>query len=136
MSLVAKNKAKYRLLDYTERGDDERLGLPSGDERVPLIDVLHRTLWIMENRPTDLPKFLLDAQPNREQMRLVAQALAGPALRGGELSDVSPNAELAALGKLTANWRSVVEDATMTRAERDDKRTGQKRFTLDEDQQR
>jgi len=41
----------------------------------------------------------------------VAQALAGPTLKGGELADVSPGGELAALAKLTANWRSVVEDA-------------------------
>lgn len=44
-------------------------------------------------------------------MRLAAQALAGPALKGGELPDVSAGGELAALAKLTANWRSVVEDA-------------------------
>ena len=43
-------------------------------------------------------------------MRLVAQALAGPALKGGELGEVATGTELAALTKLTANWRSVVED--------------------------
>ena len=50
------------------------------------------------------------ARPNTEQMRLVAQALAGPALKGGELGEVATGTELAALTKLTANWRSVVED--------------------------
>ncbi len=64
----------------------------------------------MENRPGKLAEFLREAQPNREQMRLVAQALAGPALKGGELADVSPSGEMAALAKLTANWRSVIED--------------------------
>ena len=59
-------------------------------------------------------------------MRLVAQALAGPALKGGELSDVSPSAELSALAKLTANWRSLVDEAAMTPAERDERRAGQK----------
>jgi hypothetical protein len=59
-------------------------------------------------------------------MRLVAQALAGPALKGGELSDVSPNVELSALSKLTANWRSLVEEAAMTLAERGERTTGQK----------
>lgn len=54
---------------------------------------------------------------NREQMRLVAQALTGPALKGGELKTVSPSAELAALTRLTANWRSVIEDATLTSRE-------------------
>ena len=110
-ALVEKKKGKYRLFDYTERGDDEKLGMPNDDgQPVPLIDALHRTLWLMENRPASLAEFLREAEPNREQMRLVAQALAGPALKGGELADVSPSGEMAALAKLTANWRSVVED--------------------------
>ena len=79
----------------------------------------------MENQPGELPGFLKEAQPNLEQMRLVAQALAGPALKGGELGNVSPSAELAALAKLTANWRSVIEDATITAQGREDARTGQ-----------
>jgi hypothetical protein len=36
---------------------------------------------------------------------------------------VSPSAEQAALAKLTANWRSVIEDAVTTTAERQAKRT-------------
>jgi putative DNA methylase len=65
----------------------------------------------MENHPRELTQFLRDSGVNREQMRLVAQALAGPALKGGELGAVSTGNELAALATLTANWRSVVEDA-------------------------
>jgi putative DNA methylase len=114
-ALVAKNKAKYRLLDYTERGDDDMLGMPSEDgQSVPLIDALHRVLWLMERRPSGLGEFLRDARPNTEQLRLVAQALAGPALKGGELGEVATGTELAALTKLTANWRSVVEDVAET----------------------
>jgi len=85
-------------------------------------------MWLMENRPGELPGFLREAQPNLEQMRLVAQALAGPALKGGELANVSPSAELAALAKLTANWRSVIEDATVTAQERADTKSGQQRL--------
>ena len=124
--LAEKKKAKYRLRDYKERGDDGKLGMPSDEgQPAPLVDALHRTLWLMENRPGELPGFLKEAQPNLEQMRLVAQALAGPALKGGELANVSPSAELAALGKLTANWRSVIEDATVTAQEREDAKSGQ-----------
>ncbi len=126
-SLVEKKKGKYRLRDYAERGEDEKLGLPrENGEPAPIVDALHRTLWLMERLPGKLTEFLREGQPNREQMRLVAQALAGPALKGGELSDVSPSGELAALAKLTANWRSVVEEAAMTSEERDERRTGQK----------
>jgi putative DNA methylase len=82
----------------------------------------------MENRPTEIPAFLRDAQVNREQLRLVAQALAGPALKGGELGDVSPTAELSALGKLMANWQSVVEDAALTTGQREEKKLGQKQL--------
>jgi putative DNA methylase len=110
--LIEKKKGKYRLLDYAERGDDAKLGMPSEDKQsAPLIDGLHRLLWLMERHPSGIPEFLREARPNIEQMRLVAQALAGPALKGGELGEVATGSELSALTKLTANWRSVVEDA-------------------------
>jgi putative DNA methylase len=110
--LIEKKKAKYRLLNFSERGDDAKLGLPLEDgQSAPLVDALHRLLWLMERHPSGIPEFLREARPNTEQMRLVAQALAGPALKGGEMSEVATGSELAALTKLTANWRSVVEDA-------------------------
>ena len=64
-------------------------------------------------------------------MRLVAQALAGPALKGGELGEVASGSELAALTKLTANWRSVVEDVDLTRVELQARRAGQSRIQFD-----
>ena len=110
--LLQKKKGTYRLCDFTDRGSDERLGLPTDEgHTAPLVDALQRTLWLMENRPARIGDFLREAQPHVEQMRLVAQALGGPALKGGELSNVSPSNEVAALGKLTANWRSVIEGA-------------------------
>lgn len=110
-ALLKKKSGKYRLLDYSERGDDASLGIGSDDgQQVPLIDVLHRLLWLMERHPSGIGEFLQEARPNTEQLRLLAQALAGPALKGGELSEVASGTELAALTKLTANWRSVVED--------------------------
>lgn len=128
-ALVEKKKSKYRLRDYADRGENDKLGLATENGQVaPLIDILHRTLWLMEKRPAELAAFLTEVQPNREQLRLVAQALAGPALKGGEMDDISPTAELSALGKLTANWQSVVEDATMSRTERDDRKAGQIQF--------
>ncbi len=128
-ALVEKKKGKYRLRDFSERGQDEKLGLPGGDgQPAPIIDALQRTLWLMENRPAQLAEFLREAQPSREQMRLVAQALAGPALKGGELPDVSPSGELAALTKLLANWKSVVEEATLSAQEREDQKSGQQRM--------
>jgi len=107
---------------------------------VALIDTLHRTLWLMKNRPLELAEFLRVAQAASpvplEQMRLVAQALAGPALKGpsdaaqarGSLIQVSRGSELAALAELTANWRAVVEEGMLTPGEMEDRRRGQKRL--------
>ena len=128
-ALVEKKKSKYRLRDFAERGGNDKLGLPADNgQPAPLIDMLHRTLWLLEKRPTELGAFLSKAQPNREQLRLVAQALGGPALKGGEMGDISPTAELSALGKLTANWQSLIEDSMLTTGEREEKRTGQKQL--------
>jgi putative DNA methylase len=128
-ALVEKKKGKYRLRDFGERGDDDGLGQPTdAGQAAPLVDVLHRVLWLMEHRPRELPSFLRDTEPNREQLRLVAQALGGPALKGGELADVSPTGEMAALAKLTSNWRSVIEDNATTVEERADQKHGQKKL--------
>jgi putative DNA methylase len=128
-ALVEKKKGKYRLRDFNDRGEDKALGLPAvSGQPAPLVDTLHRTLWLMEKRPTELPQFLREAQPNREALRLVAQALAGPALKGGELEDISPTAELSALSKLMANWQSVVEDAAQTTGEKEERKKGQKQL--------
>jgi putative DNA methylase len=114
-ALVEKRKGKYRLRDFTERGADEKLGLPREDGRpVPLIDALHRILWLLENEPRKLNRFLDEARPDRERLRLVAQTLAGTALEGGggeeRAAAVSTTAaEQAALRKLVANWRALVE---------------------------
>jgi putative DNA methylase len=68
----------------------------------------------MENEPRSLGRFLDEANPDRERLRLVAQALAGAGLKGKSQEDakilVTTTApEQTALGKLTANWRSLVE---------------------------
>jgi len=126
-ALLEKKKGKYRLKDFSDRGSDKKLGKMMEDgQAASVVDALHRTLWLMENQPGELPTFLQEAQPNREQMRLVAQALAGPALKGGELGDVSPHAELSALAKLTANWKSVIEGAALTLLEKKERETGQR----------
>jgi putative DNA methylase len=110
-ALLEKTKGKYLLRDFRDRGEDKKLGMrKENGEAAPLIDALHRVLWLMEHRPLELTAFLQEAQSNKEQLRLVAQALAGPALKGGELADISPAAELAALAKLTANWKSLMEE--------------------------
>jgi len=117
-ALVEKKKGSYRLLDYKERGDDDRLGISDNGVPASLIDVLHRVLWLMENNPRALHEFLDGAMPNRERLRLVAQALAGAGLSGKTGEDAerlvsTTSSEHSALGKLLANWRSVIEQNTL-----------------------
>ena len=73
----------------------------------------------MENEPRNLNRFLDEARPDRERLRLVAQALAGTSLvgkkdDGPEYTVATTPAESATLRKLVANWRSLIEN-TMAR---------------------
>lgn len=124
-AVLEKKKGKYSLRNFTARGEDDKLGAPddTGAAR-PMVDILHRLLWLLENRPPKIPEFLADSQPNLDQLKLVCQALGGPALKGGELKDVSPTAEQSALGKLLANWSAVMEGRTVT----SDRQKGQQRL--------
>ena len=113
-SLVEKSRSKFRVRNYEERGENEKLGLSTEGLPAPLIDVLHRVLWLIDNRPTELSAFLKAASPNVEQLRLVTQALCAPVLGRAKVQDAVPTKELNALSKLTANWRSVVERAALS----------------------
>lgn len=132
-ALLEKKKSKYRLHDYTERGNENGLGQPTEDgTSAPAVDALQRLLWLLEHKPLKVSEFLNEAKPNVEQLRLVAQALGGPALSGGELSDVSSTAEQSAIGKLLANWSAVM----VGKAAVEDRRTGQESLFKEEGEQR
>ena len=112
--LVEKQKGQYRLRDFAERGEDEKLGLPHTGQPTSLVDVLHRLLWLVENRPLLIPAYLDEARPDVERLRVVAQTLAGQTLAGngsggGRSLVVAKGAEAAALRKLTTNWRTLIE---------------------------
>lgn len=112
-ALLVKKKGKYQLLDFTERGSNEKLGLPSDNEEpAPLIDVLHRILWLIEYEPLNLNNFLDETQVDHERLRLIAQALAGTTLEGKKEQDqlfATTASEQSALQKLLANWRSLIK---------------------------
>lgn len=111
-ALLEKKDGKYRLLDYAERGLEEKLGVsPESDQPEPIIDSLHRILWLMENQPSMLSDFLEKTRPSRELVRLVAQALVGLGLKGAEREMIrGSSSERAALEKLLAHWRTLVEE--------------------------
>ena len=125
-SLVEKSGSRFRVRNFRERGGAEQLGT---SDSPPLVDVVHRMLWLLDNRPAGLREFLAAAQPNQEALRLVTQALCAPVLARSE-SQEKPTEELAALSKLNANWRPVVEGAAFAQA-MDDEAKGQAELTLE-----
>jgi putative DNA methylase len=112
-ALVEKQKNTYCLRDFTARGADEKLGLPLDSASAPLIDVLHRVLWLMENQPAKMGEYLDEARPDFDRLRVVAETLAGPKLAGNSVGGrpliAARGAEAAALRVLTANWRTLIE---------------------------
>lgn len=108
-ALLTRKGNKYRLRDFEERGDDSDLGLKNsfGLGQAPLIDVLHRLLWLVEHRTSLIDDFLTRSMPDNERLRLVAGVLAGSGLQGG--LRLTTDAETGALQKLITNWDSLVE---------------------------
>lgn len=111
--LAKKIKATVALRDFSERGMDDKLGLPQAETGfpAPLIDVVHGILWRAENRPTDLRTYLVQAKPDLEQVRQVVQALAGKALRAA--GQGAKGREAAAAETLLVSWRSLVDSNVM-----------------------
>ncbi len=114
--LVEKSGSKFRVRTYAERGADERLGIAQDGRAVPLVDVLHRLLYLLDERPAAVQEYVEAARPNQEQLRLVTQALSAPVPgRAEPLLQASPTAELGALARLNANWRGIIEGAAYAR---------------------
>jgi putative DNA methylase len=112
--LVRKEKDTVQLRDYRSRGEDENLGLLSvSGNPASLIDVLQRLLWLQEEKPNEVQDFLMKSHPHIEQLRMVAQALAGHALAPAG-SDGSTRQERTeeqkAVDRLLAGWRSLFSE--------------------------
>jgi putative DNA methylase len=109
LSLVEKKGSKYHLNDFADRGADDDLGLKPrfGLAQPPLIDILHRLLWLVEHRTSMIDEFITHSAPDTERLRLVAGVLAGSGLQGG--MRLTTESETGALQKLVTNWDSLVE---------------------------
>jgi putative DNA methylase len=75
----------------------------------PLVDVLHRLLWLVEHHPAAIGSYLDQACPDYEWLRFVNQNLAGNGEGGAWVHVATQGAEALALRKLTINWRTLVE---------------------------
>jgi len=109
LALLEKRGNKYRLRDFTERGPNDDLGQRGlfGLSDPPLIDQLHRLLWLVENRRAGLSEFVNHTQSQQETLRLVAQVLSGSGLSGG--LKLTTDAEHNALQKLVSNWGAIFD---------------------------
>ena len=111
--LIKKSKDKVSFRNYLERGKDDRLGLVGELNGIPIIDILHRLLWLLDNKPSEIPNFLIQSQPDVGQLRLVAQALAGKALADephpGAALDTRTK-EQQAIDRLLAAWKRIIEE--------------------------
>jgi putative DNA methylase len=111
--LVKKTKTKVEWNDYRVRGAAERLGLPDDGSDPPLIDVLHRLLWLNDQQPSKVASFLGEARPDPDRLRMVAEALGGQGLASEPSQGAIPDErteEQKAIGRLLPAWRRVVED--------------------------
>jgi putative DNA methylase len=138
LALVKKTKNKVQLRDYTERGINEELGIQKTEKQQfnvkpqvigtasTLIDVLHRLLWLEENKHQETSNFLMLSQPDATQLRLVAQALSGRALtpEAGQATSTSSGQEDSIqrrtqeqqkIDSLLSSWKRVVEDNLFTK---------------------
>jgi putative DNA methylase len=113
VALATIAKGAVELHDFQTRGEHQQLGLEAdGSDAVRLIDVLHGLLWRAANRTGAVRTYLDETSPDPRQLRAVAQALQGRALRDtGE----SKPAEAQACERLLGAWRTLVEDNLMSR---------------------
>jgi len=100
-------KGTVELCDFQARGENERLGLEDANGDVRLIDVLHGLLWRTSRHTSAVRGYLDETHPDPQQLRAVAQALQGRALRD---TNESKPPEAQACERLLGAWRTLVED--------------------------
>jgi putative DNA methylase len=106
-ALIAQSGSSLRFRDYLERGENDRLG--SAEEGTPpLIDVLHRTLWLAQRAPAQLPDYLWNTRPDLAQLQLVARALTTTSLSGKGQGTTAREQE--AIQSLLTSWRPLIEE--------------------------
>ena len=114
--LAKKEKGTVQLRDYRARGDDENLGtLSESGNPAPLIDVLQRLLWLQDEQPNEVQDFLIKTHPHIEQLRMVAQALAGHALAPAGSNGSTKQertVEQKAVDRMLAGWRGLFTEMT------------------------
>lgn len=104
-----KKRSEVRVRDFQKRGAQDDLGAAG----TPLVDVLHRLLWLRANDSPRSAAFVRAARPDSGRLKVLAHALAGPALDTAT-SDLSD--EQKAIQRLLASWPQVVDKPLETSA--------------------
>jgi putative DNA methylase len=117
-ALLQQEKGKVKFRDFEQRGAVEGLGEPDEDDPSPrpLIDVLHRLLWLSQHHTADVRDFLHRSQVDATRLQTVAQALSGEALAKKGFGTSSR--EQAAIAGVLGSWERLVVD-NLLRAEDD-----------------
>ncbi len=109
-ALVEEKKGVIRLRSYKERGQLPGLGLSQHGAPAPLVDVLHRLLWLMENDRPKVSAFLSQAATDAGRLKLLANELKGRTLsKEGEARSDEQNA----VQRLLAQWAGLFESAPL-----------------------
>jgi putative DNA methylase len=105
--LARRSARTIELLDFEDRGDAPGLGL----DRTRLIDALHGVLWRATHHSGETRAYVDQVRPDEHRLRLLTQALQGPALRS-ENENKPPEAQ--ACERLLGSWRTLVEQTLLT----------------------
>jgi putative DNA methylase len=109
-ALLQQEKGKVRFRDFEQRGGVDGLGEPDEDDPSarPLVDVLHRLLWLSQHQTADVRDFLRRSQVDVSRLRTVGQALSGEALTKKGLG--TSGREQTAIASLLGSWKRLVDD--------------------------
>lgn len=105
--MVKATKSEVRLADHEDRGAEPTLGLPADGAPAPLVDVLHRLMWLHEHEAGHVAHFLQASQCEPGRLRLLANALKGRAL--AQAGDDARTGEQKAVDRLLAQWNRLLE---------------------------
>lgn len=106
--LCESTKGQARLRTAAERGADSDLGQPGDLASAPLIDALHRALWLLDNDRNKIATMLQESHVDLGRLQTLTQALASQTLGGA-----AKTAEQQACDRLLAQFKRVTETRQM-----------------------
>jgi putative DNA methylase len=107
-AILEQERGQVRFRDYVTRGAIEGMGEASEGGPAPLIDILHRLLYLAETAPHRVRDFIVTAGVDPDRLRVVAQALSGVALTRKGVG--TTGVEQTAISNLLVAWKRLVDE--------------------------